>query len=865
MARLFYEEGMALEASGDLSGAAIRYRSVRRIEPAWLDAVVDLGRVLVELERYEEAEGAYQTAPNEFDSILALGQLYLLTERPDLAYQAFGRLRQRDHGNATPLLWEARALVADDQPAAAAEVLLEYLDRPTAELDDPGVLKVGLDAAKALHLDEQPAPAAALLDMLQAHLTLDAMDADAMAQISALKEELRMLERAQKLATAADLPLTPEQGSRLQAAREGLAQNDASMAIQTLESLLREAPRSAVSWATLSDARLMQGDIPEAERAIRRAEALSPTNPDYSERLGDLLMNHYGGRFAKLGAAAYGRALLWPRASASLLYRKALAEQELREYSMAAASVQTYLERAPEGQHAAEARQLMVDLAREQPLWEQVDVEVERPTMLSQEAWDAIHLAQAYQMEPDHVRALDELRVTRDLAPEYVPAINLEAELNLQLGRDSEAFALYQRSLEISPSQAVVKVVLANLWAERGDGAQSLTLLREAAEAGSGDAHLQLAQRWERSPRHWWAARDHLDAYFAAESGGEDYAAAQILAGELDQRIMSVWAVTVFFVLALPLIPTFRWAWRRGGKPLSVLVDKAPSVWPEIARIASALRHEVLKHNTTVLPAVADALDIDDTGPAAWAAERLFGEGGAVAHFRQYIQEIEVLGRMHGVRLDLRRSDPVFGPLILAMDQLAHTQSDLEQGRPRVATELRRLAERLNGDSYRDLGVLIRQACVMTLEPSLIQSVWQRVCTELHCAELPLTFVVPDQRMMVRIYPRQLEDILTNVMRNALEASLENGAFQVRIGVRVCCEEDEITGLERVVMRVQDDAPRRISTAMIRGRYIDRGLGLAVDLISRNGGSVHVEDESGWSKAVVVRLPRAEAPELENR
>ena len=81
----------------------------------------------------------------------------------------------------------------------------------------------------------------------------------------------------------------------------------------------------------------------------------------------------------------------------------------------------------------------------------------------------------------------------------------------------------------------------------------------------------------------------------------------------------------------------------------------------------------------------------------------------------------------------------------------------------------------------------------------------------------------------------------------------------------MCCEEDEITGLERVVMRVQDDAPRRISTAMIRGRYIDRGLGLAVDLISRNGGSVHVEDESGWSKAVVVRLPRAEAPELENR
>jgi len=37
-----------------------------------------------------------------------------------------------------------------------------------------------------------------------------------------------------------------------------------------------------------------------------------------------------------------------------------------------------------------------------------------------------------------------------------------------------------------------------------------------------------------------------------------------------------------------------------------------------------------------------------------------------------------------------------------------------------------------------------------------------------------------------------------------------------------------------------------------------RGLGLTVDLISRNGGSIHVEDEPGWSKAVVIRLQRAE-------
>jgi hypothetical protein len=67
-----------------------------------------------------------------------------------------------------------------------------------------------------------------------------------------------------------------------------------------------------------------------------------------------------------------------------------------------------------------------------------------------------------------------------------------------------------------------------------------------------------------------------------------------------------------------------------------------------------------------------------------------------------------------------------------------------------------------------------------------------------------------------------------------------------------------ITGLERVAIRVRDRAAGRLTTERIRGRYISRGLGLAVDLTSRAGGSVHVEPDEGWAKAVVVRLPRAE-------
>ena len=57
---------------------------------------------------------------------------------------------------------------------------------------------------------------------------------------------------------------------------------------------------------------------------------------------------------------------------------------------------------------------------------------------------------------------------------------------------------------------------------------------------------------------------------------------------------------------------------------------------------------------------------------------------------------------------------------------------------------------------------------------------------------------------------------------------------------------------------------------MIRSRYISRGLGLAVDLLNRHGGTIRVESatsgEGGSNaprKAVVVQLPAVEAAPVE--
>jgi len=41
---------------------------------------------------------------------------------------------------------------------------------------------------------------------------------------------------------------------------------------------------------------------------------------------------------------------------------------------------------------------------------------------------------------------------------------------------------------------------------------------------------------------------------------------------------------------------------------------------------------------------------------------------------------------------------------------------------------------------------------------------------------------------------------------------------------------------------------------MLRGRYVERGMGITADLLSRYDGAIAVEPEPGWQKAVVLRF-----------
>ncbi|MCH9682468.1 MAG: hypothetical protein K0V04_13610, partial [Deltaproteobacteria bacterium] len=107
---------------------------------------------------------------------------------------------------------------------------------------------------------------------------------------------------------------------------------------------------------------------------------------------------------------------------------------------------------------------------------------------------------------------------------------------------------------------------------------------------------------------------------------------------------------------------------------------------------------------------------------------------------------------------------------------------------------------------------------------------------------------------VVRIFRTDFEDILANVLRNSLRSSILYARPPVGLGVALEVETDEITGLSSLVLRVMDRSPEQLSNEMLRGRYVERGMGITVDLLSRYDGAISVESVPGWSKAVSLRF-----------
>ncbi len=490
-------------------------------------------------------------------------------------------------------------------------------------------------------------------------------------------------------------------------------------------------------------------------------------------------------------------------------------------------------------------------------------------------------ISEAYVLGAEHGewdKAETLLLSARKKFPRDTALLNMLAQVvYVQEGRQGQARVYWEESLDVDNDQMEVHERLGLMLADSAEGREHL---QTAAELGSTIARYRVAKLlWDNF--EWWAASEQLDAYLR-EAGPYDvyWDTAQELRKHMDEVFLKIYlgiALGSLVLLSIPFALIFR---RVRGASLPQLLERAPACFPEVARILSLIRHEILKHNTAFLADVGRALELDEPDAEARATlldRRLFGDDmaagrdadihrgerrGIYGRFLGYVGELEQVARSHGVTLNLARKDPTFKAMLRAFSDVSAKATWLRHPGGLGATKKLELAKVLlrSGDvlgrrAFDRLSDVIRSLCVARVDHEFIAKVYEEVATEDKFSAVqiaPLTMEGEGER--IRIFPTDLHDILANVLRNSLMSSVMYAEPPIGLGVRLEIEVDDITGLTSLAIRIKDRSPERLTNEMLRGRYVERGMGITADLLSRYDGSIAVEPEAGWEKAVVLRF-----------
>ncbi|MBK6916118.1 MAG: tetratricopeptide repeat protein [Deltaproteobacteria bacterium] len=619
-----------------------------------------------------------------------------------------------------------------------------------------------------------------------------------------------------------------------------------------------------------------------AVEALQRAIHMAPTDHQAHMTLGLLYKKEFGGAEDQLAIKHLAAALrLRPDLSQLHLLLGELYARTDRE--KAREHYERFLRAsAVDDPDAAKARRALEDLERE--------IRQEEPAAIPPPAEESLR-----SVSPDLQRMINEayLRSTeyQDLA--YAEKILLEAKdrfptepvvynqlahMAFAQDRTGDARQYWEQSLALQEDQVEVHERLGLLLRSQLPD-EAIAHLQRAADLGSLTARYVLAELLWAQPSPWRASAE-LDRYLAVAGDYDlDYERALALRETIDRRLLQFYLVAGAALFALLSWPTWRIYRRLRGKSLRQLLERDPKSFPEVARILSLIRHEILKHNTAFLGDVGRALEHDAPDAEARAAvlaQRMFGDQipgrvgareparlpGIYGRFLGYVEELDKVGRAHRVTLNLQRKDPIFGPMIRAFDELAARAGELRAvhglrsgRRLELAKVLRRSAQVLGRQAFERLSGLIRELCIVNVDARFIEATYAQVAGE---AQFASSSLAPLQcaglGAPVRIFRTDLEDILANVIRNSLRSSLSYAQPPVGLGVELITELDEITGLGTLAIRIKDRSFEQLSNEMLRGRYVERGMGITVDLLSRYDGSIAVEPEPGWNKAVVVRF-----------
>ena len=286
-----YKRGAVYQAQNELENALRDFRSAVALDPSSLRSLESLGDVNVALGRHERAIDRYQ-AFNALDDRNAR-VLYKL----GLACYRGGRARE-----ALPVLQQALAI---DPAMGEAHYVLGLVQR---DLDQLPAARKSLEEATRRSPASQTGAREALADMylqdgdygrainqLEALAALEPARADrvvavGLAQARAGREDAAVITLGRAVERFSDAPQVYAALGHvwLNEARQRGDRVALNKAIQALQHAANRSEATGATYAELGHARLLAGDRPAAERALREAVARLPVPPDVYLQLAEV-------------------------------------------------------------------------------------------------------------------------------------------------------------------------------------------------------------------------------------------------------------------------------------------------------------------------------------------------------------------------------------------------------------------------------------------------------------------------------------------------------------------------------------------------------------------------------------------------
>ena len=895
LARTRNAEGLGALQRNDLPAALSSFKEAHDLDPENAEHTNNLAFLHFRLGNVEDAERYYretlQQDPQRFIAHLNLADLLsaptATTPRLREAAELLVRARELRGNDVKLVARQARIAARLGLQDEAARFYREIVDRTVP--DQTLALEIGDFHRDFGQFDEAlswykrfPGPAA--------------------ERIQALEVE----REARRWGLSRVTPDVPEQARALATrGRVALEAGRLAEAAQVLGLAVHAAPRFTSARGDLAEVEMQLGHLQEAERHLLLGLALDHGDPDLHLRLARLYRPtpaHPGlpDRAAE-SLLLLTQALQLAPDRVELNWEAALSARATGDLNEALRHVKRFLERAPpDATQRPDAEVLRASLeAALGPGHVEPTPGGADPSPFAA----AINRARAFLSRGEPDAALAELSRV-DGADRQPEVERLRGRILHAAGRLDEAAAAFERALDAAPEgdRTALETELGRLRAEQGRVTEAREHLLSAEDDGDAEARYALV----RLDLDWLEDRGivslvalrrlddvstRLDALTAdAQGPGPSAAELEGLRARLAALNESVTLVLAGLAVALLTALAAALNHRYGGRDLAILLTRHPETGPEIQRVLSAIRHEVLKHNTLMLAGLVDALARGEPAAekAAFCRRSLLGDGaggtsGAIDRLRDYDAQLRQIARAHGERLNLAYRDPALSALRRGFGLLRQAEGDLRAvgslSPRRVRGLLRRLeqaAHLLNVEGYEAVRDLLDRLRVLRVDATLLSAIFDRARREpaLSHVRIAAPDIVADPAVQQAVaVPRGvLTDILVNLIRNAIQSTLRHAPAgsppqPVRIGLRLDEEVDLITGLSRAVFRVLDTSPQVLTEEMLRGRYIEAGLGLTADLVSRYEGTLSVETgdagggEAGgvpppYTKSVVVKLPQ---------